>query len=58
MINAGLLGWLRFLPPGTPGLQSWGEPLMLLGAVGVALGVLVGVAQRDPRAVLGYSSIA
>ena len=58
MINAGLLGWLRFLPPGTPGLQSWGEPLMLLGTVGVALGVLAGVVQRDPRAVLGYSSIA
>jgi formate hydrogenlyase subunit 3/multisubunit Na+/H+ antiporter MnhD subunit len=58
MINAGLLGWLRFLPPGTPALQHWGEPLMLFGAAGVALGVLAGVLQRDPRTVLGYSSIA
>ncbi len=58
MIKAGLLGWLRFLPPGSPGLAGWGELLVVVGTTGVALGVLAGVAQRDPRAVLGYSSIA
>ena len=58
MINAGLLGWLRFLPPGAPGLAAWGEPLVAVGVVGVVLGVAVGVTQRDPRALLGYSSIA
>lgn len=58
MIKAGLLGWLRFLPADTPGLGGPGMLLTVLGAAGVALGVLVGVTQRDPRAVLAYSSIA
>ncbi len=57
IMNAGLLGWLRFLPPGSPGLESLGELLLALGAVGVLLGVVVGVVQRDPRAILAYSSI-
>jgi len=58
MMKAGLLGWLRFLPPGTPGLEPWGAPLLVLGALGVVLGTLLGVLQRNPRAVLAYSSIA
>jgi len=58
MISAGVLGWMRFLPPGNPTLTAWAEPLVVIGAVGIALGVLAGLAQRDPRAVLGYSSIA
>jgi formate hydrogenlyase subunit 3/multisubunit Na+/H+ antiporter MnhD subunit len=58
MINAGLLGWLRFMPPGATGLAGWGEVLVAVGMIGAGLGVLVGVTQRDPRAVLGYSSIA
>lgn len=58
MIKAGLLGWLRFLPADSPGLGGPGMLLTVLGAAGVALGVLVGVSQRDPRAVLAYSSIA
>ena len=58
MISAGVLGWMRFLPPGNPTLEAWAEPLVAIGVVGIALGVLAGLAQRDPRAVLGYSSIA
>jgi len=58
MINAGLLGWLRFLPPGATELAGWGDLLTSLGALGIGLGVLVGLTQRDPRAVLAYSSIA
>jgi hydrogenase-4 component B len=58
MMKAGLLGWLRFLPPGAPGADSWGPLLMVLGGLGILLGVAVGVLQRDPRAVLAYSSIA
>jgi hydrogenase-4 component B len=57
VFNAGLLGWLRFLPPGSTGLESWGELMQLLGVIGVLLGVIVGLLQRDPRAILGYSSI-
>jgi formate hydrogenlyase subunit 3/multisubunit Na+/H+ antiporter MnhD subunit len=58
MISAGVLGWMRFLPPGNPTVAAWGEPLVAIGVVGIALGGLAGLAQRDPRAVLGYSSIA
>lgn len=57
MISAGLLGWLRFLPPGgaTP---FWAEALVVVGVIGSVLGILAGLPQRDPRAVLAYSSIA
>jgi formate hydrogenlyase subunit 3/multisubunit Na+/H+ antiporter MnhD subunit len=58
MMKSGLLGWLRFLPPGAPGLSAWGELLFALGAAGAVLGLVAGVGQRDPRVVLGYSSIA
>lgn len=58
MMKAGLLGWLRFIPVGQPGLQFWGELLLVLGVLGIVLGVALGLLQRDPRAVLGYSSIA
>ncbi len=58
MMKAGLLGWLRFLPPGAPGLEPWGTALLFLGTLGVVLGSLLGVLQREPRAVLAYSSIA
>ncbi len=58
MMKAGLLGWLRFLPFGTPLEPLWGNGLMLLGVAGVVLGMLIGVVQREPRAVLAYSSIA
>lgn len=58
MMKAGLLGWLRFLPAGIPLTPVWGETLLLLGSLGVALGVLLGLPQARPRAVLAYSSIA
>jgi formate hydrogenlyase subunit 3/multisubunit Na+/H+ antiporter MnhD subunit len=58
MMKAGLLGWLRFLPFGTPLDPAWGNGLMLLGVTGIVLGMVIGVVQREPRAVLAYSSIA
>lgn len=58
MMKAGLVGWMRFLPPGAPGLDAWGMPLLILGSLGVVLGVLLGVLQHKPRAVLAYSSVA
>jgi formate hydrogenlyase subunit 3/multisubunit Na+/H+ antiporter MnhD subunit len=58
MISAGLLGWLRFLPPGSLAASEWGEGLLVIGIVGTTLGVLAGLLQRDPRSVLAYSSIA
>jgi formate hydrogenlyase subunit 3/multisubunit Na+/H+ antiporter MnhD subunit len=58
MVNAGLIGWLRFLPLGTAALPGWGEALVLLGALAAFGGVLVGLGQRRAGAVLGYSSIS
>lgn len=58
MVNAGLLGLLRFLPLGQKALPGWGELLVVLGAVAAFGGVLVGLTQRNPKALLGYSSIS
>lgn len=56
MLNAGILGWLRFLPTG----QSSGSGLTIVaaGLVAILFGIAVGALQRLPRAVLAYSSIS
>jgi formate hydrogenlyase subunit 3/multisubunit Na+/H+ antiporter MnhD subunit len=58
MIKAGLLGWLRFLPPGDATPAGWGTVLILIGAATVLFGVTAGLLQRQPRLLLGYSSIS
>jgi hydrogenase-4 component B len=58
MVNAGLLGWLRWLPLGEAALPQWGGVLVVLGLAGAFYGVLVGVVQREPKAVLAYSSVS
>jgi hydrogenase-4 component B len=59
MVKAGILGWVRVLPAGgeviLPGV---GEALVLLGMVGAFYGVVVGLAQDDPKTVLAYSSVS
>jgi formate hydrogenlyase subunit 3/multisubunit Na+/H+ antiporter MnhD subunit len=58
MIKAGLVGWLRVLPLGfdTAGLWGWA---LLVGGVAASFGAaLVGVTQRNPKAVLAYSSVS
>jgi len=58
MIKAGLLGWLRFLPPGDAALADWGQALMVAGIAGIFFGAGVGLLQQRPRLLLGYSSIS
>ncbi|MGB5397577.1 MAG: complex I subunit 5 family protein [Gammaproteobacteria bacterium] len=58
MIKAGLLGWLRFLPPGDVSLIDWGELLMVIGIIGIGFGAVFGLMQQRPRLLLGYSSIS
>jgi formate hydrogenlyase subunit 3/multisubunit Na+/H+ antiporter MnhD subunit len=58
MIKAGLLGWLRFLPPGDPALAGWGQALLLIGTTGIFFGAVTGLLQQRPRLLLGYSSIS
>ena len=58
MINAGLLGWIRFLPLGGAPFPGLGDSMVALGLAGAFLAVVVGLAQRDPKTVLAYSSIS
>ncbi len=59
MIKAGLLGWLRILPwGGEVLLPGVGETLLVLGIVGALYGVVVGLAQDDPKTILAYSSVS
>jgi formate hydrogenlyase subunit 3/multisubunit Na+/H+ antiporter MnhD subunit len=58
MVNAGLLGWLRFLP-----LSQTAEPegallFIACGALAALYGVIIGMGQKRARAVLAYSSIS
>lgn len=58
MIKAGLLGWLRYLPPGDAALAGWGQALIIAGAAGMFFGAGLALVQRRPRLVLAYSSIS
>jgi len=58
IIKAGLLGWIRFLPLGEAALPGFGMLCMVVGLAGAFYGVLVGVAQDNPKTVLAYSSIS
>jgi len=58
MVKAGVLGWLLTLPFGQPAVQHWGLVIATAGAAGALLALLPGVCQRDPKAVLAYSSVS
>jgi hydrogenase-4 component B len=58
MIKAGLLGWLRFLPPGESTLPEWGLLLLLLGLFAAFYGAVVGLRRNEPKTVLAWSSIS
>lgn len=58
MIKTGVLGWLRFLPLGDATLPDAGQLLMAAGAVMIVGGSVIGLMQRQPGAILAYSSVA
>ena len=58
MVAAGLLGWLRFLPFGTAGYETWGGLLAALGLTGAFYAAVVGTVQREPKTVLAYSTVS
>ncbi|MHB0916197.1 MAG: complex I subunit 5 family protein [Thiobacillus sp.] len=58
MLKAGLLGWLRFLPLGGAALPEVGTTLMAAGLAAMFLGVAAGLAQRDAKVLLAYSSVS
>jgi formate hydrogenlyase subunit 3/multisubunit Na+/H+ antiporter MnhD subunit len=56
-VKAGVIGLIRFLPLGAP-LAGWGEALAALGFLSAFYGAAVGLTQRNPKAILAYSSIS
>ncbi|SHF20279.1 Formate hydrogenlyase subunit 3/Multisubunit Na+/H+ antiporter, MnhD subunit [Modicisalibacter ilicicola DSM 19980] len=58
MVAAGLLGWLRFLPLGLPGWETWGMLLTFAGLVGIFYGAVVGTLQQEAKTLLAYSTIS
>lgn len=58
MVNAGLLGYIRFFPLGETAFPVWGTVMMAMGLVGAFYGVVIGVTQRHVKTVLAYSSIS
>lgn len=58
MIKAGLLGWLGFLPAGEPASTFWATFIIVAGLAAAFYGVVVGLFQQAPGAMLAYSSIS
>jgi NADH:ubiquinone oxidoreductase subunit 5 (subunit L)/multisubunit Na+/H+ antiporter MnhA subunit len=58
MIKTGLLGLLRTLPLGVVALPGWANVCLVVGIATSLLAALIGTAQRNPKAVLAYSSIS
>lgn len=58
MVKAGLVGWLRFLPLGEVEMAGVGRLVVALALVGAFGAVIVGSPQRDPKAVLAYSTVS
>ncbi len=57
LVKVSILGLIRFLPLGTVS-PDWGQLLVTLGFIGAFYGVALGLTQRDPKAVLAYSSVS
>jgi hydrogenase-4 component B len=58
MINAGVLGWLRFLPMGAAEAAFLVAPVAVLGLLGASYGALRGALASDARRALAYSSVS
>ncbi|WP_322516079.1 proton-conducting transporter membrane subunit [Rhodopseudomonas palustris] len=56
IVKAGLIGLIRFLP--IDALPSWADTLLWLGLATAWSGILLGLPQRQPKAVLAYSTMS
>jgi formate hydrogenlyase subunit 3/multisubunit Na+/H+ antiporter MnhD subunit len=57
VVKAGIIGLIRFLPA-DEALPAAGQLLAIAGFVTAFYGVLMGLTQRHPKAVLAYSSVS
>jgi formate hydrogenlyase subunit 3/multisubunit Na+/H+ antiporter MnhD subunit len=58
IVKAGLIGWLRFVPPLPGDARVVGEALLLLGLVTAFGGVALGLTQGRLKTVLAYSTVS
>lgn len=58
MVNAGIVGLLRFLPFEQGGYALAGYLLLGLGLLGAFHGVVIGLMQRRAKVILAYSSVS
>ncbi|MEX2499452.1 MAG: complex I subunit 5 family protein [Wenzhouxiangellaceae bacterium] len=58
IVKAGLVGWLRLVPPGGSGSEIFGPALLALGMITAFAGVAIGLGQRRAKVVLAYSTIS
>ncbi len=58
MVNAGILGWLRFMPLGQISYPDGAILFIIAGALAAIYGVIAGLNSKQPGAVLGGSSIS
>jgi multicomponent Na+:H+ antiporter subunit A len=56
-VKAGVIGFIRFLPLGVA-MPEWGQALAAAGIFSAFYGVVVGITQHNPKAVLAYSSVS
>lgn len=56
MVKAGLVGWLALLPEG--GLPGFARLALAAGLGAAFYGVAVGLTQRNPKAILAYSTVS
>jgi formate hydrogenlyase subunit 3/multisubunit Na+/H+ antiporter MnhD subunit len=58
MVNAGILGWMRFLPLGQTTCPRGAWLFIIAGALAAIYGVFIGLNRKEAGAVLGASSIS
>lgn len=58
IVKAGLMGWLRLVPPAASDPAWIGQALLLLGLATAFGGVALGLAQQRLKTVLAYSTIS
>ena len=56
-VKSGVIGLIVFLPFGTA-MPAWGHALACAGFASAIYGVVIGLTQINPRAVLAYSSVS
>jgi formate hydrogenlyase subunit 3/multisubunit Na+/H+ antiporter MnhD subunit len=57
IVKAGLVGWLRLVPPGS-GLDAFAGALLVLGLLTAFGGVALGLVQQRVKVLLAYSTIS